>query len=200
MMPSTLGCNCLPRYRLSRQGLLALRPAQFPEGLLSLRSSGGTRTCTPALSMDAGLFGARLGLDDAYRFARGEEVMASSGQPAKLGTAARLAGDRGSLRRHGLHHDLAAGKPDIARLRAGQRWYEGLQQGGEASAAAALDLIGTFSQGQMDPEMIAEYSPGGKTYKSIRRRRALQRPRPLHHLHRLRMDLAGRRATTCTAT
>ena len=38
-----------------------------------------------ALSMDAGLFGARLGLEDAYRFARGEEVMASSGQPAKLG-------------------------------------------------------------------------------------------------------------------
>ncbi|MDH3861924.1 MAG: DUF3604 domain-containing protein, partial [Gammaproteobacteria bacterium] len=28
------------------------------------------------LSVDAGLFGARLGLDDAYRFARGEEVMA----------------------------------------------------------------------------------------------------------------------------
>jgi len=27
------------------------------------------------LSMDAGLFGARLGLDDAYRFARGEEVL-----------------------------------------------------------------------------------------------------------------------------
>jgi len=37
------------------------------------------------LSVDAGLFGARLGLDDAYRFARGEEVTASSGQPAKLG-------------------------------------------------------------------------------------------------------------------
>lgn len=37
------------------------------------------------LSVDAGLFGARLGLDEAYRFARGEEVMASSGQPAKLG-------------------------------------------------------------------------------------------------------------------
>jgi hypothetical protein len=37
------------------------------------------------LSMDADLFGARLGLDEAYRFARGEEVMASSGQPARLG-------------------------------------------------------------------------------------------------------------------
>ena len=37
------------------------------------------------LSVDAGLFGARLGLEDAYRFARGEEVMASSGQPVRLG-------------------------------------------------------------------------------------------------------------------
>jgi hypothetical protein len=44
---------------------------------------------------------------------------------------------------------------------------DGLQQGGDASAAAALDLIGTFSQGEMDPEMIAEYSPGGRTFKTI---------------------------------
>ena len=36
------------------------------------------------LSVDAGLFGATLGLDDAYRFARGEEVRSSTGQPAKL--------------------------------------------------------------------------------------------------------------------
>ncbi len=35
--------------------------------------------------MDAGLFGARPGLDDAYRSARGEEVTSSSGQPVKLG-------------------------------------------------------------------------------------------------------------------
>ena len=37
-----------------------------------------------SFSMDAGAFGARLGPADAYRFAKGEEVMASSGQPAKL--------------------------------------------------------------------------------------------------------------------
>ena len=36
------------------------------------------------LSLDAGLFGNILGHEDAYRFARGEEVTASSGQPAKL--------------------------------------------------------------------------------------------------------------------
>src|SRR5512134_1764056 len=37
-----------------------------------------------AFSMDAGAFGARLGPREAYRFARGEQVTASSNQPVKL--------------------------------------------------------------------------------------------------------------------
>ena len=44
---------------------------------------GDTHLHTSA-SMDAGAFGARLGPRDAYRFARGEQVTASSGQPVKL--------------------------------------------------------------------------------------------------------------------
>ena len=44
---------------------------------------GDTHTHT-SYSMDAGAFGARLGPKDAYRFAKGEEVIASSGQRAKL--------------------------------------------------------------------------------------------------------------------
>jgi hypothetical protein len=102
------------------------------------------------LSVDAGLFGARLGLDEAYRFARGEQVMASSGQPAM-----------------GFFNDLSAGDPDIIKFDQAKSWYEGLQQGGEASAAAALNLITTFAQGNIDPVMLKEYSPGGKTYASI---------------------------------
>ena len=39
---------------------------------------GDTHTHT-SFSMDAGAFGARLGPKDAYRFAKGEEVTASSG-------------------------------------------------------------------------------------------------------------------------
>ena len=35
-------------------------------------------------SMDAGAFGCRLTPRDAYRFARGEQVISSTGQPAKL--------------------------------------------------------------------------------------------------------------------
>ena len=36
------------------------------------------------MSMDAGAFGARLDPEDAYRFARGEEVVSSTGQRVKL--------------------------------------------------------------------------------------------------------------------
>jgi len=120
-----------------------------------------------ALSIDAGLFGARLGLDDAYRFARGEEVMASSGQPAKLGRPLDWLVIADHSDGMGFITDLAAGKPGIIAFEQGKRWYEGLQQGGEASADAALDLIGALSQGKIDPKMMAEYSPGGKTYASI---------------------------------
>ena len=37
-----------------------------------------------ALSFDAGAAGARLGPREAYRFAKGEEVISSTGQPVKL--------------------------------------------------------------------------------------------------------------------
>jgi hypothetical protein len=119
------------------------------------------------LSMDAGLFGARLGLDEAYRFARGEQVTASSGQPAKLGRPLDWLVIADHSDGMGFFNDLAAGKPAILKFDQAKPWYEGLMAGGEASAAAALDLIGTFSQGEIDPEMMGEYSPGGKTYDSI---------------------------------
>jgi hypothetical protein len=119
------------------------------------------------LSMDAGLFGARLGLEDAYRFARGEEVMASSGQPVRLGRPLDWLVIADHSDGMGFFNDLAAGEPDILKYDQAKPWYEGLQAGGEASAEAALSLIGTFSQGEIDPEMMAEYSPGGRTYASI---------------------------------
>jgi hypothetical protein len=119
------------------------------------------------LSVDAGLFGARLGLDEAYRFARGEEVMASSGQPVRLGRPLDWLVVADHSDAMGFFNDLAAGEPGIIKYEQGKRWYDGLQAGGDASSAAALDLITTFSQGDINPEMVAEYSPGGKTYATV---------------------------------
>ena len=61
------------------------------------------------LSVDAGLFGCRLGLDEAYRFARGEQVMASSGQPAKLGRPLDWLVIADHSDGMGFFNDLAAG-------------------------------------------------------------------------------------------
>ena len=135
---------------------------RFPSKLLW----GDTHLHT-GYSVDAGLFGARLGLDDAYRFARGEEVMASSGQPVKLGRPLDWLVIADHSDGMGFFFDLAAGAPNIIKYEQAKPWYEGLQKGGSASAAAALDLITTFAQGKIDHEMFAEYSPGGKTYRSV---------------------------------
>ncbi len=119
------------------------------------------------MSMDAGLFGNTTGLDTAYRFARGEEVMAASGQPARLGRPL----DWMVLTDHsdgmGMILDLARGTPNVLKSEQGKRWHEALKKGGAESAAAALDLITTFSQGKMDPALIGDYSPGSPAYASI---------------------------------
>src|SRR5215210_3772045 len=62
---------------------------------------GDTHTHT-SYSMDAGAFGARLGPKDAYRFAKGEEVIASSGQRAKLSRPLDFMVVTGSFGRHGF--------------------------------------------------------------------------------------------------
>ena len=67
----------------------------------------------------------------------------------------------------GFFHRSRGGQARDPQIRPGQTLVRGSEKGGEASAEAALSLIGTFSQGEIDPEMMAEYSPGGKTYASI---------------------------------
>jgi len=119
------------------------------------------------LSLDAGLFGCRLGVADAYQFARGDEIIASSGQPVKLSRPLDwlvIADHSDGL---GMVQDIAAGAPEIMKSEQGRRWAAGMKAGGAEAVQAALDLIKTFSQAEMDPEMFANYSPGSKKYESI---------------------------------
>jgi len=119
------------------------------------------------LSPDAGLFGNTLGLDEAYRFARGEEVRASSGQPVKLGRPLDWLVVTEHSDMMGFATDLIRGAPNILADKKGKEWYEGLQAGGDKAAAAALDLITTFSQLKIPKQLVKDYSPGSKIYASI---------------------------------
>ena len=119
------------------------------------------------LSADAGLFGNTLGLEEAYRFARGEEVTAASNQPVRLARPLDWLVIADHSDAMGFAEDIARGAPNIIAYPEGKRWYEGLQAGGQESADAALDLITTFAQGKMPVDLMAEYSPGAKVYSSV---------------------------------
>ena len=120
-----------------------------------------------SLSVDAGLFGNRLPPRDAYRFARGEEVVSSTGQPVRLSRPLDWLVVADHSDAMGFIDDLKAGNPDLLAYEQAVRWNKGLKQGGEASVNAALDLITTFSQGKIDPDLLALYSPGSKAYRTV---------------------------------
>ena len=120
-----------------------------------------------ALSMDAGGFGNRLGVREAYQFARGMEVTASSGQNVRLSRPLDwlvVADHSDGL---GFITDILGRSPLVTKYEQGQRWSEGFNAGGQEAVDSTLDLIGTFSQGKINPEMIANYSPGSENYQTI---------------------------------
>ncbi len=119
------------------------------------------------LSVDAGLFGARIGVEEAYRFARGEQVTSSSGQPVKLSRPLDwlVVADHSDCL--GFVQDLAVGDPQVIAFEQGKRWHEGMAAGGQTAVEATLDLITTFSQGNIDPGLLELYAPGSKTYASV---------------------------------
>jgi hypothetical protein len=120
-----------------------------------------------ALSLDAGLFGNTLGLDEAYRFARGEEVTSATGLPVRLARPLDWLAVTDHSDMMGFATDMFAGAPAILASGQGRQWYEMLQQGGDAAAAAALELIGSFSQKTLDPELVAAYLPGSSVYDGV---------------------------------
>ncbi len=112
-------------------------------------------------SMDAGAFGCRLTPRDALRFARGEQIMASSGQPAKLSRPLDFLVVADHSDNMGFFTDLFAGKPEILAEPMGRRWYDMIQSG--KGGAAALEIIGEFSQGTFPKALM--YLPGSRAYR-----------------------------------
>lgn len=119
------------------------------------------------LSLDAGLFGNTTGPDTAYRLARGEEIITSTGQPLKLSRPLDflVITDHSDLM--GIATDIQSGAPNILANPKGKEWAEGFAKGGEAAGKAAFDLIGNFSQGTVPEELMEAYSPGSPIYNGV---------------------------------
>ena len=107
------------------------------------------------LSLDAGLFGNILGHEDAYRFARGEEITASGGVKAKLGRPLDWLVITDHSDMMGIATDIQEGAPNILEDPKGKEWHEGFKKCGKAAGDAAFDLITHFAQMKL-PEKICQ--------------------------------------------
>lgn len=124
---------------------------------------GDTHVHTGA-SMDAGAFGARLGPEDAYRFARGEEVSAANGMKVKLSRPLDFIVVADHSDNMGFFPKLFSGDPSYLADPTGKRWYELIQKGGADAVGVATEVIDKFSKGTFPPALAS--MPGTETYRS----------------------------------
>ncbi len=111
----------------------------FPE-----RPLWGDNHLHTSLSMDAGGFGNRVGLRDAYRLARGEEIIASSGQPIRLGRPLDWLAITDHSDGMGFTSDVLAALPLVTSYEQGARWSKGFNAGGQEAVDATIDMITAF--------------------------------------------------------
>jgi hypothetical protein len=120
-----------------------------------------------SLSLDAGLFGNILGPEQAYRLARGEEIISSTGLPVRLSRPLDwlVVTDHSDMM--GIATDIQNGAPNILAIPKGKEWHEGFKKGGEAAGEAAFDLIQHFAQMKVPEKLLEEYSPGSPIYTRV---------------------------------
>ena len=115
-----------------------------------------------SFSMDAGAFGCRLGPRDAYRFAKGHEVIASSGQPARLARPLDFLVVADHSDGFGFFPLMMSGDPAILADPQGRRWYD-MVRGGQG-ASAAIEIIQNFGKGTISKAIFPV--PGTTAYQN----------------------------------
>jgi hypothetical protein len=113
------------------------------------------------ISLDAGAFGNRLGLDEAYRFARGEQVDSTRGGPVRLSRPLDFLVVADHSDNMGFFPDLLDGAPHIVADPTGKDWYNRVRAG--KGVDVALEVISLFSQDKFPAALT--YLPDSPQYK-----------------------------------
>ena len=145
------------------KNLMAKRPySPYAGRAFATRVFWGDTHLHTGFSMDAGAFGARLTPADAYRFAKGEEITASSGQPVKLSRPLDFLVVSDHSDGMGFFPLVMSGNPSVLADPQGRRWYDLIQSGD--GATAAVEIIRTFGLNQMPKSIFP--APGTTTYRN----------------------------------
>jgi hypothetical protein len=106
------------------------------------------------LSLDARAFGVTLGVEEAYRFARGEEVTATHGERAQLSRPLDWLVIADHSDGMGAMNEIVAGNSSLLRDPTVKDWSKRINQGGETALAATMDIINSFTQGKIPPILL----------------------------------------------
>jgi hypothetical protein len=100
------------------------------------------------LSLDARAGGVLLSPEDAYRFARGEEVISSGGIRVKLSRALDFLVVTDHSDAMGAMNEIVAGNPSLMTDPTVRKWHEGIAKGGKVALKTAFEVVEIFGQGK----------------------------------------------------
>jgi hypothetical protein len=110
------------------------------------------------LSLDARAFGVILGPEEAYRFARGEEIETSHGERIRLSRPLDWLVVSDHSDAMGAMDEVVAGNPDLLKDPKAKDWHDRIAAGGDTALAATMEIIETFAgiTGEKIPEVLVE--------------------------------------------
>ena len=149
---ATLGClfsaTALADQLPTKEGVKELAVPQFSPYVgrdFPTRVLWGDTHLHTAVSVDAGTM-CRIGQEDAYRFARGEEITTTHGLRAKLSRPLDFLVIADHAEMYGLMPQLLSGDREILSTETGKKWYEALTSGdNDKIFATAMEIVASLS-------------------------------------------------------
>ena len=161
----TLAQDMIP----NREGILAQTPSyspyagrEFPTAVL-----WGDSHLHTAISVDAGTM-CRVGQEDAFRFARGEEITTTHGLKAKLSRPLDWLVVSDHAEMYGLMPQLLKGDPEILATEKGKRWYDMLMKGDpDITFTAAMEIVASLQQKEPPFKSTKAIKDAWRTYTAL---------------------------------
>lgn len=110
-------------------------------------------------SLDAAAFGTILTPEIAYRFARGEKVVATHGEPVQLSRPLDWLVISDHSDGLGAMKEIIAGNVELLKDPIIKEWYDRIIQGGVIATAATVDVVIAFTNGNLpEPLLDTEFT------------------------------------------
>jgi hypothetical protein len=108
------------------------------------------------LSLDARSAGVILSPEDAFRFARGDEITTSGGIRVRIGQPLDFLVVTDHSDAMGAMNEVVAGNPTLLTDPTVRDWHQRIIQGGDVALDAGLEVVEAFSQGNTPEILLSE--------------------------------------------